>query len=82
VISQKKLNGKPRTTGSMRSHRDTEKQIATNGISANRIAPTDGLRTDAPCSQIPEEEDSNGGDSPSEREEGQAERLVEANLVS
>jgi len=30
----------------------------------------------------PEEEDSNGGDSPSEREEGQAVRLVEANLVS
>jgi len=48
AISQKKLNGKPRITGSMRSHRDTEKHIATKGISANKIAPRDGFRIEAP----------------------------------
>ena len=52
MINQKKLNGRPRTLGSMRSHKDTVKQIATNGIRANRIAPTDGLRNDAPWNQI------------------------------
>jgi hypothetical protein len=39
AISQKKLNGKPRITGSMRSQSGTVKHIATKGISANNIAP-------------------------------------------
>src|SRR5208282_645303 len=42
-INQKKLNGRPRIRGSMRSQRDTEKQIAVKGISAKRIEPSDGL---------------------------------------
>ena len=52
-MSQKKLNGKPRTMGYTRSHRDTEKQIATNGISPSKIAPTRGLRTAPPLLSDP-----------------------------
>ena len=43
--NQKKLNGKPRTMGSMRSQRETEKHIPANGISARRIAPNEGFFT-------------------------------------
>jgi hypothetical protein len=51
VISQKKLKGKPRIMGEMRSQRETEKHMATKGMSANRSAPIDGFRKDAPVVQ-------------------------------
>jgi hypothetical protein len=47
-ISQNKLKGSPRIMGSMRSHSETEKHIAANGISPSRIAPNDGLFTQKP----------------------------------
>jgi hypothetical protein len=42
-ISQKKLNGKPRTMGYTRSQSETEVHTAVKGISARRIDPRDGL---------------------------------------
>jgi hypothetical protein len=42
-ISQKRLKGSPRTIGSMRSQRGTEKQTATKGINPIRIAPSEGF---------------------------------------
>jgi hypothetical protein len=41
-MSQKKLNGRPRTMGYTRSHRATEKQVATKGMNPRRTAPSDG----------------------------------------
>jgi hypothetical protein len=42
-ISQKRLKGMPRTTGSTRSQSGTEKHIATNGIKPKSSAPRDGF---------------------------------------
>src|SRR6266498_4358935 len=44
-ISQKKLNGSPRTVGYTRSQRETEKHTATKGIRPKRIAPSEGRFT-------------------------------------
>src|SRR6516164_4974727 len=44
-ISQKKLKGRLRTVGYTRSHRATEKQLATKGTKPRRIAPSDGRFT-------------------------------------
>jgi hypothetical protein len=42
-MSQNRLNGMPKSIGSIRSHNETEKHIAANGISATSKALTDGL---------------------------------------
>ena len=44
-INQKKLKGMPNTRGSMRSHQDTVKQPAVNGIKPNRSEPSEGFFT-------------------------------------
>lgn len=44
-ISQNRLNGMPKSIGSIRSHNETEKHIAANGISASSRAPADGFFT-------------------------------------
>jgi hypothetical protein len=41
-VSQNKLNGSPSTMGLMRSHRETEKHMAANGMSARSSAPKVG----------------------------------------
>src|SRR5436309_377150 len=41
-VNQKKLNGRPKMMGCIRSHSDTEKQDAAKGIKAKAIAPVDG----------------------------------------
>ena len=38
-VSQNKLNGMPSTMGWMRSHRETEKHMAANGMRARSRAP-------------------------------------------
>jgi hypothetical protein len=38
-VSQNKLNGRPSTMGWMRSHRETEKHMAANGMRARSRAP-------------------------------------------
>ena len=79
VISQKKLKGKPRIIGEMWSQRETEKQIATKGMSANRSAPIDGFRNESPVVQTTRLMRHNhggnrktAGDSPSEGQPAQA----------
>ena len=52
ATSQKKLKGRPKTVGFMRSQRDTEKQTAMNGIKPRRIAPNDGRFTALPCYDV------------------------------
>jgi len=42
-MSQKRLNGMPKSIGSIRSHNETEKHIARNGISPSNRAPIDGV---------------------------------------
>jgi len=45
AISQKKLKGRPKIMGCMRSQRETEKHMAAKGTSAKRSAPSDGRLT-------------------------------------
>ena len=45
--SQKRLNGRPKIMGSMRSQSGTEKHIAAKGISAISTARADGFLTTA-----------------------------------
>ena len=47
AVSQNKLNGRPKSMGSMRSQSGTEKHIAANGISAKSKASTEGFFTAA-----------------------------------
>jgi hypothetical protein len=41
-VSQNKLNGRPSTMGLMRSHRETDKHMAANGMRARSSAPRVG----------------------------------------
>jgi len=43
AMSQERLKGNPNTIGSTRSHSDTEKHMAANGMSASAIAAVEGL---------------------------------------
>jgi len=44
-MSHTRLNGMPNSIGSMRSHSETEKHIAVNGINPSSSAPADGFFT-------------------------------------
>jgi len=44
-MTQNRLNGSPRTMGSMRSQSETEKHVATNGMRPIRRALMDGRFT-------------------------------------
>jgi hypothetical protein len=41
-MSQARLKGRPKSMGSIRSHSETEKHMAPNGISARKSAPIEG----------------------------------------
>jgi hypothetical protein len=45
AISQKRLKGRPKIIGSMRSQSETERHIAMKGIRPSRRAPADGFLT-------------------------------------